>query len=218
MTCFAIFYAFSSMSLFFCPCTDCDLVDVAFLVPTSNDVSKTEIGDLKRMLLFLLRGMPVAESETRIGVVPYGSNNGDNIHLSGDRMFLGRSVLSLQASDGSSNLSEGLKMAQRLLSKDKRYAIPRVVVTVHKNVSEKSFTEAMRQATKMAEDDVRLITIGIGSRDLGQLAWAEELTYNLTFTRDLVNVTRDIQKYICKGNKLILSLNWRRDFIELLFI
>ena len=188
------------MSLFFCPCTDCDLVDVAFLIPTSNDVSKTEIGDLKRMLLFLLRGMPVAESETRIGVVPYGSNNGDTIHLSGDRMLLGRSVLSLQASDGSINLSEGLKMAQRLLSKDKRYAIPRVVVAVHKNVSAKSFTEVKRQATKMAEDDVRLFTIGIGSRDLGQLAWAEELTYNLTFTRDLVNVTRDIQKYICKGN------------------
>ena len=206
------------MSLFFCPCTDCDLVDVAFLIPTSNDVSKTEIGDLKRMLLFLLRGMPVAESETRIGVVPYGSNNGDNIHLSGDRMLLGRSVLSLHASDGSSNLREGLKMAQRLLSKDKRYAIPRVVVAVHKNVSAKSFTEAKRQATKMAEDDVRLITIGIGSRDLGQLAWAEELTYNLTFTRDLVNITQDIQKIICKGNKLILSLNWRRHFRELLFI
>lgn len=189
--------------------TDCDLVDVVVILPASNDVTDSEFNDLKRTVLLLIRGMAISESKTRLATVNYGSVVGSSsTSLLGDRMMLGSSVMSMTKVGGSNDVRRGLEMARLLLNNYKRYEVPRVAVLIYKNVSMPAVKEAQQHAGKMAEDDIRVISIGIGSSVLSQLAWSQELVYNFTSSEKLLSAFREIPKYICKGTSALCLLNF----------
>ncbi|XP_062580448.1 protein PIF-like [Saccostrea cucullata] len=178
---------------------DCDLVDVVFVLPGSDDVTLPHFQILKRLVMLLLRGMSIDESETRLSVVTYGSKVGTVIPLSGNRLLMGRSVMNLQKIGGSSKPLTGLEKAQSLLANNKRYAVPQVAILLYKNVTKKMQKEIREVADDMREQNIRIISIGIGSDNFADLAWTKEQAYRFETIEALSNAIRQIPNYICEA-------------------
>lgn len=153
--------------------------------------------------MLLLRGMPVDESEIRLGIVPYGSEGGTSIPMSGNRLLIGESLMNLQKVGGDNKPKAGLQKAQYYLKYKKRYGVPRVAVLFYKDVTSTAKQEAQYAADSMSADHIRVISVGIGSKDLENLAWSKEQAYNFHSARALLSTARDIPEYICKGNVLL---------------
>ncbi|XP_061193419.1 protein PIF-like [Saccostrea echinata] len=179
--------------------TNCDLVDAVFILPGSDDVTIPHFQTLKRVVMLLLRGMSIDESETRLGVVTYGSKLGTAIPLSGNRMLMGKSLMKLQKIGGSSKPMIGLEKAKNLLTSNKRYAVPQVAVLLYKNVTKEVQAETREVAEEMSEQNIRVISIGIGSDDFADLAWTKEQAYRFDTIETLFSTIRQIPQYICKA-------------------
>ena len=170
----------------------------------SDDVSDVEFEKLKRVLLMLVRGLSVDESQTRLGIVIYGSKPGDVIPLSGDRMELARAVRRVKKIGGPSKPYLGLKEARDMYTSRARYRVPKVCMNLGRGISSSAYRKTSDEAELARDDGIKVLSMGLGATidpdEVESIAWSKGQAYVFGDEDDLMLKVREIPDYVCGGN------------------
>ena len=180
-------------------------MELVFIIDASGSVTKKNFNKTLSFIQKVVTNLQIASDKTRVAVIRFSSNAKVAFGLGAHNSVasLTNAMSKIKYTGGGTSTSTALDLARKVVFKNSRKNVPKVLVLVTDGRSDNQ-NQTIIAADKLKKDAITIFTIGIGyinNYEIRAIASSPSCThyYLLKSYQDIDTIITEIQRESCAG-------------------